>query len=161
MSKLNEVLAEAKAKMLGVDGTVDATINLANRVVVAYEEDDLLDALKGVKSYPCVGIVYEGMRSTSEPGTTAKVGLSAEVVLSYVLIQSGPAVHATDEKRTKAIDYLEQMRDQFMGQKSTVTGHFWHFMVEAPVQMKGGMVVWSQRWSVPMQLTPKKLTPYG
>jgi hypothetical protein len=158
---LNALLEETKTKLLGVDGSVDGNISLTGKVVIAYDEDDLLDALKGVRSYPAVGIVYEGMRSMPEVGPTAKVGVSVEVVVSFVLIQQGPAISASDQKRTKAIDYLEQMRNQFLNQKSTVTSHFWKFMVEAPVTMKGGMVVWSQRWSVPGQLKPTKLTPYG
>ena len=70
-------------------------VNLTGKVVVAYDENDLLDVLKGVRAYPAVGIVYEGMRSMSEEGPTARVGLSCEIVLAFVLVERGDEIHAT------------------------------------------------------------------
>ena len=67
MSRLNTLLTEVKNKLLTID---DDTISLRGRVVIAYNEDDLLDLVKGIKSYPAVGIVYEGMRSMVEKGST-------------------------------------------------------------------------------------------
>ncbi len=148
-SKLNGVLEEAKAKLLQLNAP---PTDLTGKVVVAYDEEDLLDMLKGVKAYPAVGIIYEGMRSVAESGPTAKIGISNEIRLSFALIEHGNAVHSTHQKKTRAIDYLEAMRYQFMGEKSTVTGHFWHFLVEAPASLKAGTVVWVQRWSLPVQL---------
>lgn len=153
MSKLNDVLEEASAKLLQLNA---APVNLTGKVVVAYDENDLLNVLKGVRSFPAVGIVYEGMRSMSEEGPTARVGLSAEIVLGFVLVEHGDEIHATNQKKTRAIDYLDAMRGQFMGQRSTVTHHFWHFMVESPASLRSGAVCWVQRWSVPVQLPPRQ-----
>jgi hypothetical protein len=152
MSKLNDVLTEAKDKLSGLD---TAPINLLGKIVIAYNESDMLDLLAGVRSYPAVGIIYEGMRSQPEAGSTAKVGVSCEIVVSFVLVEQGDAVVSTDQKKTRAIDYLDAMRGQFMGLRSTVTQHFWHFLVESPAELKAGMVVWVQRWSLPVQLPAK------
>jgi hypothetical protein len=149
MSKLTDVLDEASAKLLQLDAP---PVNLTGKVVVAYDENDLLDVLKGVKSYPAVGIVYEGMRSMSEEGPTAKVGLSCEIILGFVLVERGDEIHATHQKKVRAIEYLDSMRYQFMGQRSTVTKHFWHFVVESPAALRSGAVCWVQRWSLPVQL---------
>ncbi len=151
MAKLNDVLAEALAKLITLD---TGGLSLAGKVVIADDENDLLDLLKGIKSYPAVGIIYEGMRSLPEAGSTNKLGISAEIVVAFVLISTGGAIHRTDQKRIRAVEYLEAMRDLFMGVRSTATGHFWHFLVEAPTEVKTGMLVWVQRWTIPVQLPP-------
>jgi len=156
VSKLTDILNEASTKLLQLDAP---PVDLTGKVVVAYDENDLLDVLKGVKSFPAVGIVYEGMRSQSEEGKpTAKVGISCEIVLGLVLVERGDEIHKTFQKKVRAIEYLDAMRYQFMGQRSTVSNHFWHFMVEAPAALRSGTVCWVQRWSVPVQL-PHKSSP--
>ena len=149
MSKLTDILDEASSKLLQLNAP---PVNLTGKVVTAYDENDLLDVLKGVRSYPAVGIVYEGMRSLSEEGPTARVGLSAEVVLGFVLVERGDEIHNTLQKKVRAIEYLDAMRLQFAGKRSTVTNHFWHFMVEAPAALRTGAVCWVQRWSLPLPL---------
>lgn len=149
MSKLTEILEEASARLLQLNAP---PVNLTGKVVVAYDENDLLDVLKGVRNFPAVGVVYEGMRSMTEDGSTAKVGLSAEVVLGLVLVERGDEIHRTNEKMVRAIEYLDAMRMQFVAQRSSVTQHFWRFMVEAPADLKTGAVCWIQRWSLPVQL---------
>lgn len=150
-AKLNDVLEEASTKLLQLNAP---PVNLTGKVVIAYNEDDLLDVLKGVRSYPAVGIVYEGMRSLSEDskGPTARVGLSCEVVLGLVLVECGDEIHPTLQKKMRAVEYLDAMRYQFINQRSTVTQHYWHFMVEAPAALRSGTVCWVQRWSLPLQL---------
>jgi len=152
MARLNYILEEAKTKLAALN---TAPTDLTGKIVIAYDENDLLDLLKGVKNYPAVGIIYEGMRSQPEQGSTAKVGVSCELVISFVLVEQGNAMQATQQKKTRAIDYLDAMRDQFMGKRSDVTHHFWHFMVESPAELKSGMVCWIQRWTLPVQLPPK------
>lgn len=150
MSKLTEILEEAQNKLLQLNAP---PVNLTGKVVVAYDENDLLDVLKGVRAFPAVGVVYEGMRSMSEePKSTAKVGISCEVVLGFVLVERGDEIHRTDQKKVRAIEYLDAMRYQFINQRSTVSQHFWHFMVEAPAALRTGAVCWVQRWSLPVQI---------
>lgn len=149
LSRLNEVLEEAQARLLQLNAP---PVNLTGKVVVAYDENDLLDVLKGVRNFPAVGVVYEGMRSMTELGSTAKVGLSAEIVLGFVLVERGDEIHRTSEKKVRAIEYLDAMRSKFVAQRSDVTKHYWHFVVEAPAALRSGAVCWVQRWSLPVQL---------
>ena len=144
---LEPLLDEAKDKVESVSG-------LANRVVIAYDEEDLLSALKGVKGYPAAGIVYEGMRAVPESKPTSNVGTSAEVVIAVIIIQQADGVIASHQKKTVVMDLLRASMDKFLGQRSTVTKHYWKFLVEAPAELSKGMVVWTQRWSVPIQLSP-------
>lgn len=154
MSKLTEVLDEASTKLKQLNAP---PIDLTGKVVIAYDENDLLDVLKGVRAFPAVGVVYEGMRSMPEGGPTARVGISCEVVLGFVLVERGDEIHRTNEKKVRAIEYLDAMRDQFMGLRSSTTQHFWHFMVEAPAALRSGAVCWVQRWSLPIQLAPANM----
>jgi hypothetical protein len=143
------LLEECKTRLLQLNAP---PVNLTGKVVVAYDEEDLLGVLKGVRSFPAVGILYEGMRSMPEQGTTARVGLSCEIVIAFVLVERGDEVHSTDQKKTRAIEYLDSMRYQFIGQRSTSTNHFWRFVVEAPAALRSGAVCWVQRWAVPAQM---------
>lgn len=158
MSKLNDVLVEAQSRL--VQTTVNGTLVFEGKTVIVYNEDDLVDKTRTIKSYPALGIVYEGMRSRPEDGETWKVGVSGEIVMAFVVIDQGEGMQQASVKKTRAIDYLDAMRDQFMGQRSTVTGHFWHFLVESPAELRTGMVCWIQRWSVPVQFAPKKTTQW-
>jgi hypothetical protein len=158
MSKINDVLLEAQTKLQGVTDPQD----MSKRVVVCYDESDLAGYLQQIKNPPMIGIVYEGMRSSGVSSPTsfggsnvrgsAHTGISSELVLAFIMIQVTDAVINTSLKKTRIIDGLNGMRNQFMGQRSTVTQHFWHFLVEAPAQLKQGTVCWVQRWSLPIQL---------
>lgn len=154
MSVINAVLEEVKETLLTLDGY---PVDLTGRVIICYDEDSLLDALKGVRSLPVVGIVYEGMRAVTaeaERGSTEKLGISSELSLMLVLVEVGDAIHASYQKQTRAVDYLDAMRGKFMARRSTVTRHRWHFLVESPAELKKGTVCWVQRWTLPVQLTP-------
>jgi len=156
-SKLVAVLTEAKDRLLQLNAP---PVNLTGKVVIAYDENDLIDVLKGVRAFPAVGIVYEGMRSATESGSTARMGLSAEIVLGFVLVEKGDEIHSTEQKKVRAIEYLDAMRYQFIGQRSTVTTHFWHFLVEAPAALRTGAVCWVQRWTLPVQMA-HPVSPIG
>jgi hypothetical protein len=154
-SPINRLMDEAETWLKEVsDETIG--IDLKNRVFKTYSEDDLLDVLKGIKSYPAVGIAYDGMISESEPGLTHKVGVSNTVIISFILVQSGDANFRTDQKRAKAIDVLDLMRDRFLGQRSAATSHYWLFLSETAAELKSGMVCWVQRWRIPVQLAPTR-----
>lgn len=132
---------------------------LQNKVVFVYDDDDLADKLKGVKTYPAVGIIYEGMRAVMTPGesykaTTGKLGMSAELVISFVIAQQPETIVATDAK-TPVIILLDAIRSSMMGTRSA-TGHLWRFVVEAPAVKSKGLAFWVQRWSVPVQLPPSQ-----
>ena len=131
---------------------VQSIAQLTNKAVFVYNDDDLADKIKGVKTYPAVGIIYDGMRSLGSSGQTAKFGISAEIVISIVLVMQPETLIAADAK-TPVIDLLGQIRAMMMATRS-VTGHFWHFLVEAPADKRSGLAFWVQRWSVPIQLPP-------
>jgi hypothetical protein len=88
------------------------------------------------------------------------MGLSAEIVLGFVLVEKGDEIHSTEQKKVRAIEYLDAMRYQFIGQRSTVTTHFWHFLVEAPAALRTGAVCWVQRWTLPVQMA-HPVSPIG
>ena|SRR5271157_5720537 len=140
-----DVIAEVKAKLNKVS-------SLEGKVVVVYDQNNLGDKLKGVK-FPAAGLIYDGMRSLPEQGATAKVGLSAELVISIVLVMQPETLFNADAK-TPIIVLLDEVRSMMMSTRS-VTGHFWHFLVEAPAEVQHGMAFWVQRWSTPIQL-PRK-----
>ena len=138
-------------------GRVQSIAAFENKLVWTYDWSDSLDKLKGVKP-PYCAIVYEGMRAVGESGPSAKLGLSAEMVISLYVFQQAPTHFNADEK-TNVVDLLSQLRTNISGQKS-VTGHFWKFLVEAPGELKGNMSLFIQRWSVPIQIKPGNPSPY-
>lgn len=160
MSKIKDVIEEfeAKVKALSV-----GSVSFSDRTVIAYNEDDLLIKFKQLKSFPAIGIVYEGTRSVSDPTPrqTAFHGLSGEIQMALCVVQQDDSVVAAQAKKDKVIDYLEALRDPFLGMKSDVTGHYYKFLVEAAGDLTKGMVIWIQRWSLPVQLVPAARPPTG
>jgi hypothetical protein len=157
MSQITLILKDMQAQLNGVE-------YLSNKSVIAYNNDDLLDMLKGLKTYPGIGIVYEGMRSVppTNPGqTTAKVGVSSEAVISLILVVQGESIIRSQESKFNAIDYLDMMRLIFLGQRNPITQQYWNFLVEAPAALASGMVFWVQRWSVPVQNKPVPKSLYA
>jgi hypothetical protein len=111
-----------------------------------------MNKTKGI-SFPAVGVVYEGMRPTSDGDkATHKLGISAELVASVMMFHRPDNMNAADTK-TPAMTLLDSIRKEIMGSKSP-TGHFWKFVVEAAATEKNGVVIWIQRWSTPVQLVP-------
>lgn len=153
VNTLTEV--ETRVKSLTVN---NVAVNMTGKTILVDDASDLLEKLKGLKSYPAIGVVYEGLVSKPEAGDTAKMGISADMGISLVLVEQGDVPFPTlaPQKTFRAIDYLNAMRDEFMGTKSTVTGHFFKFEAEAAAELTKNMVVWVQRWSVPIQLPPKR-----
>lgn len=136
---------------------VQSIAEFNKKLVWIYNPSDALDKLKGVKP-PYAAIVYEGMRSVGSEGPSAKVGISAEMVVSIYVFQQAPTNFNGDEK-TNTVDLLSQLRSNISGQRS-VTGHFWKFLVEAPGELVNNMALWIQRWSVPIQIRPTSSSPY-
>jgi hypothetical protein len=136
-----------------METTLQAMTVFANKTVFVYGQDDLIAKIQGLKVYPAVGIVYEGMRSVPSEGKSFHVGMSGELVISLLLIDQGEAIVRSDDKKTNAIMYLDTLRATLMATRSP-TGHFWHFLVETPAELKKGMVIWVQRWSTPVQAKP-------
>lgn len=128
--------------------TVD---ELKNKVVSVYTEDDMMDAASQLKM-PCVGIIYEGMRSVPDMDKGNK-GLSVELVFAVMLMITGKTIGAPNLKSTAA-SYLDHFRNAIKDTRSPA-GPWWKFMVEAAVEQRKGAYVYMQRWSTTAQITAK------
>lgn len=152
MSQITQLLDEIKARLL----TITTPVSFAGKVVVVYDPNDLMDKVKGIKVFPAIGVVYEGMASAPEDGET-KRGISAQPHFALILIEQDDSILNTSQKQYRAIDCLDAMRDQFLGTRSTNTQAYWQFLVEAAAELKSGMVCWVQRWTVPVNLRVTRL----
>lgn len=124
---------------------------LDGKVIQVYSEDEMKDATKGV-NFPCVAIVYEGMRAIPEDKPTMRQGVSAELVLS-LLITEKVTTAGESKVKNRTINLLDLTRKAMHGGRSPA-GHKWRFVLEAPASEKQGSVIWLQRWSTPIQLVP-------
>ena len=120
-----------------------------NKNLFVFDEDDLMDKIKGVQ-LPGVGVVYEGMKSLGESGN-AKLGLSAELVFSLLIISRAENLANVDSK-TPMLNLLDEIRKSLVSTRSP-TGHYWKFVVEAATRESKGAVFWVQRWSTTIHLT--------
>lgn len=105
------------------------------------DENDLFDKSASLK-YPCVGVVYEGMRANPSP---EKAGKSSELTCSiYLLYQTG-TIGKVDYK-PDAILLLDTIRSKMIDSKSP-SGHKWQFKFESPAEDMHKALVYYQRWS--------------
>lgn len=114
-----------------------------------YSEEELVERTKGI-SYPCAGVLYDGMRALPEPGATGKMGLSAELVVT-VMIMFKQNTKSTVDAKDSAVDFLDGLREKIAKSRSP-SMHFWKFQLEAAVDGKAGVLAYIQRWSTPVQL---------
>lgn len=133
----------------------------SGKVIFIYDENDLADKIKGMKVFPGLGVVYEGMTAITPASAfaTAKtgsgnMGSSAELVLSFIVISQPETLFNADTK-TPAILHLTALRRKMLDRRSP-TGHFWKFQAEARAALRSGVAFWVQRWQVPIQLQHNK-----
>jgi len=119
------------------------------RVFHVYSEEELIERTKGL-GFPCVGVVYDGLRATPEPGATSKIGGSAELVVTVILFFRQDTKAKIDPKDS-VVATLDAIREKILKTKSP-SGHFWKFQVEAAVEGKTGLLAYVQRWATPVQL---------
>lgn len=122
---------------------------MSKRVFHIYSEDDLMDITKGLV-FPCMGVVYNGIRAIPEAGSTGKQGGSGELVITVMLFFRDES-KAANSLKLSATELLDDVRDAIMGTRSP-SGHFWRFQLEAPVEGKKNVLSYVQRWSTPVQL---------
>lgn len=132
-----------------ISAKVEQVTGLKGRVFHVYSEEELIERTKGV-SFPCVGVVYDGMRALPESGSTHKIGGSAELVVSVMIFFRQDTKSKADPKET-TVNYLDRIRSQLIRTKAP-TGHYWKFQVEAAVEGKNGVLAYLQRWATPTQL---------
>lgn len=141
--------AIAERCLLDLERILAAVPVLSKRVFQVYSEEELLEKTKGL-SYPCVGVVYDGMRASGENKDTGKQGVSAELVCTIMLFFRQESLAKQDAKLV-AVTTLDGVRDAIRGVRSP-SGHFWKFQLEASVGGKNGVLTYLQRWSTPVQL---------
>lgn len=141
-----------------IDAALQSIAKLTGKVLQVYTEAELLDKTKLV-TLPAAGVMYEGMRAVSEGQqanavkTTHRVGITAELVLSIMIIETGGNVTGTANTKRLSTALLDLVRDRLMATKSP-SGHNWRFIVEAAAEPKNGAVFWIQRWATPVMLIP-------
>lgn len=105
------------------------------------DEDDLFN--KSVTlTYPCVGVVYEGIRGAE---SAEKAGKTSEIVFSMYLLYKLGSIGKVDYKPA-AIKMLDTIRKLLVDSPSP-TGHKWRFRFESPAEDIHGALVYYQRWS--------------
>lgn len=144
----NENLAERC--VLDMKARLATVPSLVGKIVQVYSEEELANAFVGV-SFPCMGVVYEGMRSVNEPGSTLKQGVSNELIVSLVVAEKGSSPGESDSK-IRTMHLLDAARKAVRAGGSAPGGHKWKFVLEAPASEKKGVVLWVQRWATPVLL---------
>lgn len=121
----------------------------------ALTEEELMDKAK-VLQYPAAGVIYEGMRGGGDSGkATHRVGLSADLTVSLVILYNSKAVlgqTAMDALKLEALELLDLIRNTIRDTRGP-SQHFWRFISEAPALEKNGVVLYIQRWSLPVKLS--------
>lgn len=133
-----------------LEARVEQIPALKGRVFHVYSEEELVERTKGL-SFPCVGIVYDGMMAIPEPKPTAKIGGSAELVAT-VMIFFRQDTKAKNDPKDQTVALLDQIRGKILATRSP-TQHLWRFKLEAAVEGKQGLLTYVQRWATPVQLT--------
>jgi hypothetical protein len=139
--------------MADLKTVLQSIAKLKGKIVQVYDHSELQDKAKPLK-LPACGIIYEGMRSVGESGSSAKLGTSCELVASIIMMDTLTNMGAANTYEN-APAILDAIREGMMGRRSP-TGHFWKFIVEAAAQPSHGTVLWVQRWSCPVQLVSAK-----
>lgn len=122
---------------------------IKDRVFHVYSEEELVERTKGL-SFPCVGIVYDGMMAIPEQGSSAKIGASAELVAT-VMIFFRQDTKAKSDPKDATVALLDEIRGKILATRSP-TRHHWRFKLEAAVEGKQGVLTYVQRWATPAQL---------
>lgn len=144
-------MKDAATKCVGdIETKLKTLSGMGNKVFHIYSEEDLLDVTKGLM-FPCVGVVYNGINAVPEKESTARMGLSAKLVLTIMVFFRDDARSAVDEKLS-VISTMDDIRGLIKGTRSP-TGHYWEFQLEAPATGKKGLLAYVQRWATPVQLT--------
>ena len=121
-----------------------------NKVFFVYTQDKLYDKAMQL-SFPCAGILYEGLRSVPDADDRTAKGLSTVFQASVILLVSGSTI-GNAEYNVQAVELLDQFRDAIKMTRSPAN-HFWKFMLETSVEARVDTYAYIQRWSTPILLT--------
>lgn len=132
-----------------LDLKVQSIAMFRGKTFAVYSEDEIIERTKGI-SFPCIGLIYNGITALPEIGVTNKSGGSGEVVVSLLVLFRQSTI-ATASPKEEIIERLDEIRSKILNTRSP-TGHLWKFQVEIPVVGKLGVLAYMQRWSTPVQL---------
>jgi len=140
---MSSQVSQVSACAADLQARLQSIAKLNNKNLFVFDEGDLLDKIKGA-IFPAAGVVYEGMRALPESGHS-KIGITAEVVFSILVLSRGENIANVDSK-TPMLGLLDTVRRSIVSARSP-TGQPWKFLVEAAVKQEKGVVFWVQRWS--------------
>jgi hypothetical protein len=129
-----------------IDARLQSIAILKGRVLFVLDDDEALNKIKGT-SFPQVCYLYEGMRSVD---TKEQRGISCEAVFGLVIMTKIEQL-AGHNNKASAIALLDDVRAAMREGRSPVAAH-WKFLVEAQAAKKDTVLLYLQRWSVPVQL---------
>jgi hypothetical protein len=140
---------QANACMTDLESKVQLIAEFRGKTFGVFSEDELVERTKGI-GYPCIGVIYNGIYTQPEIGSTQKIGGSGELVFSMIVVFRQSTIAVIDPKE-QIVEKLDAIRSKIIGTKSP-TGHFWKFQMEIPVVGKAGLLAYVQRWATPVQL---------
>lgn len=118
------------------------------KVFSVYSEDDLLDKSKMLK-FPCIGVMYEGIRANSLDGS--RQGMAADCGIALVLLLESKSIGGIN-RENEAARLLDSMRESVRLSRAP-SQHKWRFVSEMPAGVVGAATVYVQRWTCPVILT--------
>lgn len=128
--------------------TLQSIATLGEKSLVVYSTEELMSK-SSLVPIPAAGVIYEGTRATGEAGRdTNRQGTSAEAIFT-VLILADRMKLSTQETKEANIHVMGLIRKALRG-KLSPSGHKYRFMLEAPADEKDDVLIWSQRWAVPI-----------
>lgn len=146
MSKIEDVLSntEELLQLIAI---------LKGKLIKSDSEKDFVERLSQTPgiALPVFTVLYSGTRAVQEAGATSKTGTSAEVVLTLVVASEKNRI-TKDNLRKYSLAILDDIREVLLDKRST-TGHKFRFFNEIPAVENGKMVLWTQTWMVPIQLS--------
>jgi hypothetical protein len=114
-------------------------------------ESELLE-ISGKLPVPCAGVIYEGLQARQSSGPTHRAGLASDLGIAVIIFYK--AAHPLGQLQAnayklQAIQLLDTFRSKIRDTQGP-SGHVWRFVSEAPAMERNGIVVWAQRWSLPV-----------
>lgn len=121
-----------------------------DKVQLCHNEDDL-KVLFAKAQKPWAGVFYENTVGLITGGAATGDSAQLSITLAFGFSAQPPA---QDRPVPFITELLMRVRALGLRQRSP-TGHLWRFVAEVPLgTSKDGVVIWAQRWTTPIILTP-------
>ena len=136
-----------------LEGRLQSVASLKKQVFKVSSPQLLGAKLKALPP-PAVGVVYEGLRSVSQPGVGLNKGLSTNAVFGLYMTFSSSSYAVGVDIQSPITDILHEMRIALL-EKVAASSHNWQFMVESFVDSNSTHEIWMQKWQTPIILTDR------